>query len=37
MYSDADRAKIVQAEAKRLEQFLGVLFLEDWQRTSACD
>jgi uncharacterized protein (TIGR03083 family) len=37
MYSDADRAKIVQAEAKRLEQFLGALSPEDWQRPSACD
>src|SRR4029450_2186007 len=37
MYSDADRAKIVQAEAKRLEHFLGALSPEDWQRPSACD
>ena len=37
MYSDADRAKIVQAEAKRLEQFLCALSPEDWQRPSACD
>jgi len=37
MYSDADRVKIVQAEAKRLEHFLGALSPEDWQRPSACD
>jgi uncharacterized protein (TIGR03083 family) len=37
MYSDADRAKIVQAEAKRLEQFLCALSPENWQRPSACD
>lgn len=37
MYSDADRAKIVHAEAKRLEQFLHALSPEDWQRPSACD
>ena len=37
MYSDADRAKIVHAEAKRLEQFLRALSPEDWQRPSACD
>jgi uncharacterized protein (TIGR03083 family) len=37
MYSDADRAQIVHAEAKRLEQFLRALSPEDWQRPSACD
>jgi uncharacterized protein (TIGR03083 family) len=37
MYADADRAKIVQAEAKRLEQFLSALAPADWQRPSACD
>jgi uncharacterized protein (TIGR03083 family) len=37
MYSDADRAQIVHAEAKRLEQFLRALSPGDWQRPSACD
>ena len=37
MYSDADRAQIVHAEAKRLEHFLRALSPEDWQRPSACD
>jgi uncharacterized protein (TIGR03083 family) len=37
MYSDADRAHIVHAEAKQLEQFLCTLSPEDWQRPSACD
>ncbi len=37
MYSDADRAQVVHAEAKRLEQFLRALSPEDWQRPSACD
>src|SRR5262245_27662121 len=37
VYSDADRAQIVHAEAKRLEQFLRALSPEDWQRPSACD
>ncbi len=37
MYTDADRAKAVQAEAKRLEEFLSSLLPEDWQRPSQCD
>jgi len=37
MYTDADRATIVHAEAKRLEQFLSALSPADWQRPSACD
>jgi uncharacterized protein (TIGR03083 family) len=37
MYSDADRAQVVHAEAKRLEQFLRALSPEDWKRPSACD
>jgi uncharacterized protein (TIGR03083 family) len=37
MYSDADRVKTVDAEAKRLEQYLSALSPEDWQRPSACD
>lgn len=37
MDSDADRAKIVHAEAKRLEQYLSALSPEDWQQPSACD
>ncbi len=37
MYTDADRAKAVQAEAKRLEAFLRALSPEDWQRPSQCD
>ena len=37
MYTDADRAKAVQAEAKRLEAFLQTLSPEDWQRPSQCD
>ena len=37
MYTNANRAKIVHEEAKRLEQFLSTLSLEDWQRPSQCD
>jgi len=37
MYADADRARIVHAEADRLEQFLSTLSPADWQRPSACD
>lgn len=37
MYSDADRVKIVDAEAKQLEQYLSTLSPADWQRPSACD
>ncbi len=37
MDTDADRAKAVQAEAKRLEEFLSALLPEDWQRPSQCD
>jgi uncharacterized protein (TIGR03083 family) len=37
MYTDADRAKAVQAEEKRLEQFLSALSPEDWQHPSKCD
>ncbi len=37
MYTDADRAKAVQAEAKRLEEFLRTLSPEEWQRPSQCD
>ena len=37
MYTNANRAKIVHEEAKRLEQFLSTLSLEDWQRSSQCD
>ena len=36
-YSDADRARVVLAEGKRLERFLASLSPEDWQRQSACD
>ncbi len=32
MYTDADRATIVHAEAQRLEQFLRTLAPADWQR-----
>ena len=37
MYTDADRAKAIHAESKRLEQFLSALSPEDWQRPSQCD
>jgi Mycothiol maleylpyruvate isomerase N-terminal domain len=37
MYTDADRAKALHAESKRLEAFLSDLSPEDWQRPSRCD
>jgi uncharacterized protein (TIGR03083 family) len=36
-YTDANRARVVLAEAKRLEQFLASLSPEGWQRQSACE
>ena len=37
MYTDADRAKMIHAESKRLEQFLSGLSPEDWQHPSRCE
>jgi uncharacterized protein (TIGR03083 family) len=37
MYTDADRAKVMHDEAKRLEAFLQTLSPEDWHRPSRCD
>ncbi len=37
MYTDADRAKTMHAESKRLERFLRALSPEDWQRPSRCE
>lgn len=37
MYADADRAKVLHDEAKRLEMFLSGLSSEEWQRPSRCD
>jgi uncharacterized protein (TIGR03083 family) len=37
MYTDADRAKMVHDEAKRLEAFLRTLSPEAWHRPSRCD
>jgi uncharacterized protein (TIGR03083 family) len=37
MSIDADRAKALHTESKRLEQFLSNLLPEDWQRPSRCE
>jgi hypothetical protein len=37
MYIDADRAKAIRAESKRLKQFLRALSPADWQRPSRCE
>ena len=37
MYTDADRAKAIRAESKRIEQFLSDLSPEDWQHPSQCE
>ena len=37
MSTDADRAKAIHAESKRLEAFLDNLSPEDWQWPSECD